>query len=106
MSADSSRRASTEDFEEKLAGPLSEVVPAGPEHDELYIDPAREAQLVRKLDMRIAPVMCAVFLLAYLDRSVSLCLRCRASRGLTPYPANQVQHRERRRCWAGRDGQP
>jgi sugar phosphate permease len=69
MPAETSKHASTEDLEEKLAGPPSEVVPAGPEHDELYIDPVREAKLVRKLDIRIAPVMCAVFLLAYLDRS-------------------------------------
>lgn len=35
----------------------------------LWIDPAREKRLVRKLDLWIAPVMMIVFLTAYLDRS-------------------------------------
>lgn len=36
---------------------------------DLIIDPKREAKLVRKLDLWIAPVMTIVFLTAYLDRS-------------------------------------
>lgn len=66
--------SSVEDFDEsKLGQTPSEVLPVddlkNSTLDELYIDPVREARLVRKLDMRIAPVMCGVFLLAYLDRS-------------------------------------
>lgn len=35
----------------------------------LVIDPKRESQLVRKLDLYIAPVMTIIFLTAYLDRA-------------------------------------
>lgn len=35
----------------------------------LVIDPKREAKLVRKLDIYIAPIMTIIFLTAYLDRS-------------------------------------
>lgn len=35
----------------------------------LWIDPARERKLVRKLDIFIAPVMMLIFLTAYLDRA-------------------------------------
>lgn len=35
----------------------------------LIIDPRREKQLVRKLDIWIAPVMTIIFLTAYLDRA-------------------------------------
>lgn len=35
----------------------------------LFIDPKREAKLVRKLDLYIAPVMTIIFLTAYLDRA-------------------------------------
>lgn len=35
----------------------------------LYIDPAREKKLVRKLDLWIAPIMTIIFLTAYLDRA-------------------------------------
>ncbi|KAI9639673.1 major facilitator superfamily transporter [Dioszegia hungarica] len=33
------------------------------------IDPVAERKLLRKLDLHIAPVMCMIFLLAYIDRS-------------------------------------
>ncbi|KAJ2967379.1 hypothetical protein NQ176_g9687 [Zarea fungicola] len=36
---------------------------------ELYIDPVKQKQLLRKLDIWIAPVMTIMFLSAYLDRS-------------------------------------
>ncbi|TQS33663.1 hypothetical protein Golomagni_05983 [Golovinomyces magnicellulatus] len=36
---------------------------------ELYIDPKREGQLTRKLDLFIAPIMTLIFLNAYLDRA-------------------------------------
>jgi hypothetical protein len=56
MSTDIVTRSSSKDFSESKA-PLgdSDVVPISEE--DLYIDPVREAQLVRKLDMRIAPVV-------------------------------------------------
>lgn len=63
MSADSTKRASTEDFDDKTGGAPAEVVPIElNEVDELYIDPKREARLVRKLDLRIAPLMSGIFL--------------------------------------------
>ncbi|KAJ3498482.1 hypothetical protein NLG97_g1087 [Lecanicillium saksenae] len=36
---------------------------------ELYIDPAEQKQLLRKLDLWISPIMTLIFLSAYLDRS-------------------------------------
>jgi hypothetical protein len=36
---------------------------------DMYIDPAKEKKLLRKLDLYIAPVMTLIFLTAYLDRS-------------------------------------
>ncbi|KAL7412091.1 major facilitator superfamily transporter [Mrakia frigida] len=59
--------SSIEDSDEKRAVGDVEVVPSTDE--DLYIDPAREAALLRKLDIHIAPVMALIFLLAYLDRS-------------------------------------
>jgi hypothetical protein len=35
----------------------------------LTIDPKREAQLLRKLDLSIAPIILIIFLAAYLDRA-------------------------------------
>lgn len=35
----------------------------------LTIDPKREAKLLRKLDMSIAPIVLVIFLAAYLDRA-------------------------------------
>jgi hypothetical protein len=35
----------------------------------LAIDPKREARLVRKLDLNIAPILLIIFLAAYLDRA-------------------------------------
>ena len=35
----------------------------------LAIDPKREAKLVRKLDLNIAPILLVIFLAAYLDRA-------------------------------------
>jgi len=35
----------------------------------LFIDPKREAKLVRKLDRNIAPILLVIFLAAYLDRA-------------------------------------
>lgn len=35
----------------------------------LTIDPKREAKLLRKLDLSIAPIVLVIFLAAYLDRS-------------------------------------
>lgn len=37
--------------------------------DNLYVDPVAEKKLLRKLDMWISPIVCVVFLAAYLDRS-------------------------------------
>ncbi|KAF3406561.1 hypothetical protein DPV78_000539 [Talaromyces pinophilus] len=37
--------------------------------DHLYVDPVTEKKLLRKLDLWISPVVCVVFLAAYLDRS-------------------------------------
>jgi hypothetical protein len=35
----------------------------------LFIDPKREAKLLRKLDLSIAPIVLIIFLAAYLDRA-------------------------------------
>jgi len=35
----------------------------------LFIDPKREAKLLRKLDISIAPIVLIIFLAAYLDRA-------------------------------------
>jgi hypothetical protein len=53
----SDTRSSSKEFEDTKApiGGDPAVVPIT--EDDLYIDPAREARLVRKLDMRIAPVV-------------------------------------------------
>jgi hypothetical protein len=37
--------------------------------DEIYIDPAAEKRLIRKLDLMLSPMMVLIFLVAYLDRS-------------------------------------
>lgn len=37
--------------------------------EEIYIDPAAEKRLVRKLDLMLSPMMVLIFLVAYLDRS-------------------------------------
>lgn len=42
---------------------------ASTDQTSLSIDPAREAKLLRKLDLYIAPIMTVIFLTAYLDRS-------------------------------------
>jgi hypothetical protein len=36
---------------------------------EVYIDPAAEKKLIRKLDLMLSPMMVLIFLVAYLDRS-------------------------------------
>lgn len=36
---------------------------------DIHIDPKRERQLTRKLDLFIAPIMTIIFLNAYLDRA-------------------------------------
>lgn len=36
---------------------------------EIYIDPAAEKRLIRKLDYMLSPMMVLMFLVAYLDRS-------------------------------------
>lgn len=36
---------------------------------EIYIDPAAEKRLIRKLDWMLSPMMVLMFLVAYLDRS-------------------------------------
>jgi hypothetical protein len=46
----------------------TEVNDSGP-LDELFIDPARERRLVRKLDIWLSPMMILLFLMSYLDRS-------------------------------------
>jgi hypothetical protein len=38
-------------------------------NESLIIDPAAEAELKRKMDVRIVPSACLIYLLCYLDRS-------------------------------------
>lgn len=39
---------------------------------QIAIDPASEKKLVRKIDLHLIPVLCALLLCAFLDRSVIL----------------------------------
>jgi hypothetical protein len=47
----------------------SQDVSDGTVEADLYIDPVAEKKLLKKLDLWISPVVCVVFLAAYLDRS-------------------------------------
>jgi hypothetical protein len=40
---------------------------------EVYIDPAVEAKLLRKLDIRIVPMICWIYLMNFMDRGVYVC---------------------------------
>lgn len=55
-------------MEDKLTKDLS-LVEDAMDLEDGYIDPKRERQLTRKLDLFIAPIMTVVFLNAYLDRA-------------------------------------
>jgi hypothetical protein len=40
---------------------------------EVYIDPAVEAKLLRKLDIRIVPMICWIYLNNFMDRGMYVC---------------------------------
>ena len=68
MSGVATESSSVEEINEKQAPGDVEIVAV---EEDLYIDPAREAALLRKLDLHIAPVMSLIFLLAYLGEYTS-----------------------------------
>ena len=70
------------DKEDKLSSHSHQEDAATPH---ITIDPASEKKLIRKIDLHLIPVLCALLLCAFLDRSVILRI---VSSELT-YPQNQ-----------------
>lgn len=63
----SQERAMEASLKEELVMKPTESVAAGEQH--LSIDSVANRKLLRKLDLRLAPLMTLIFLCAYLDRS-------------------------------------
>lgn len=64
---------------------LAPYVPAeGGDYKERFPN-VDEAKVVRKIDMRVVPCLCVLYLLAFLDRSVPLLALPRAGQGLNTH---------------------
>jgi hypothetical protein len=58
-----------EDFEDEKQGQANHQIRDGSSSHELSTEPAiNERKLVLKIDMRILPILCLVYLMAFIDR--------------------------------------
>lgn len=65
------QKRSAEIEEREQAG--SELSNIKLEQESLEIDPAEEKRVIRKVDLRVIPILFLLFLFAFVDRYVGLC---------------------------------